>query len=83
MRESLLLSAGYVTLGVGFGGWVWYSLGSQAGLEYLTGFVVEKSPAMDKVFVIAMILGYFAILGAGIGWSMYKTRAVRPADGAP
>jgi len=61
VRESLLLSAGYLTLGVGFGGWVWYSLGSQAGLEYLTGFVVEKSLAMDNVFVIAMIFGYFAI----------------------
>ncbi len=61
VRESLLLSAGYLTLGIGFGGWVWYSLGQQAGLEYLTGFVVEKSLAMDNVFVIAMIFGYFAI----------------------
>jgi tellurite resistance protein TerC len=61
VRESLLLSAGYLTLGLGFGGWVWFSLGQQAGLEYLTGFVVEKSLAMDNVFVIAMIFGYFAI----------------------
>ena len=61
VRESLLMSLGYLTLGVGFGGWVWFSLGQQSGIEYLTGFVVEKSLAMDNVFVIAMIFGYFAI----------------------
>ncbi|MFN3669824.1 MAG: TerC family protein [Brevundimonas sp.] len=61
VRESLLMSLGYLTLGLGFGGWVWYSLGQQSGIEYLTGFVVEKSLAMDNVFVIAMIFGYFAI----------------------
>ena len=61
VRESLLMSLGYLTLGVGFGGWVWYSLGQQSGIEYLTGFVVEKSLAMDNVFVIAMIFAYFAI----------------------
>ncbi len=61
VRESLLMSLGYLTVGVGFGGWVWYGLGAQAGIEYLTGFVVEKSLAMDNVFVIAMIFGYFAI----------------------
>jgi len=61
VRESLLMSGGYLSLGVAFGGWVWFSLGQQAGLEYLTGFVVEKSLAMDNVFVIAMIFSYFAI----------------------
>ncbi|MBX9576426.1 MAG: TerC family protein [Caulobacteraceae bacterium] len=61
VRESLALSAGYLTLGLAFGGWVWTSLGAQAGMEYLTGFVVEKSLAMDNVFVIAMIFAYFAI----------------------
>ena len=61
VRESLLMSLGYLSLGVAFGGWVWFSLGQQSGIEYLTGFVVEKSLAMDNVFVIAMIFGYFAI----------------------
>ena len=61
VRESLLMSLGYLTLGVGFGGWVWFSLGQQPAIEYLTGFVVEKSLAMDNVFVIAMIFGYFGI----------------------
>jgi tellurite resistance protein TerC len=61
VTESLLLSAGYMALGVGFGGLVWWQLGNTAGIEYLTGFVVEKSLALDNVFVIALIFGYFAI----------------------
>jgi len=61
VRESLLMSAGYIALGLAFGGFVWASLGPQAGVEYVTGFVVEKSLAMDNVFVIAMIFTYFAV----------------------
>ena len=58
--ESLLLSAFYIGLGLAFGGWVWHFMGEQAALLYWTGFVVEKSLAMDNVFVIAMIFTYFA-----------------------
>lgn len=61
VKESLLLSAVYIALGLAFGGWVWWQLGAQAGKEYLTGFVIEKSLAMDNVFVIAMIFAYFAV----------------------
>lgn len=59
--ESLALSAVYITLGLAFGGWVWWQKGASAGLNYLTGFVIEKSLAMDNVFVIAMIFAYFAV----------------------
>ena len=61
VRESLMLSAGYITIGLTFGGWVWWQLGETAGMQFVTGFVIEKSLAMDNVFVIAMIFSYFAI----------------------
>lgn len=61
VRESLGLSAFYVTLGLAFGGGVWWHLGPDAGMNYLTGFVVEKTLAMDNVFVIAMIFAFFAV----------------------
>jgi tellurite resistance protein TerC len=35
--------------------------GATAAVQYLTGYIVEKSLAMDNIFVIAMIFGYFAI----------------------
>lgn len=61
VRESLTLSAFYIVLGLGFGGFVWLQLGERAALEYVTGFIVEKSLAVDNIFVIAMIFAALAI----------------------
>ncbi|MFN3808599.1 TerC family protein [Asticcacaulis sp.] len=61
IRESLWMSAFYIAIALAFGGWVWWSLGDQAGKEYLTGFIVEKTLALDNVFVISLIFTYFAI----------------------
>jgi tellurite resistance protein TerC len=61
VTESLLLSAAYISLGLLFGAWVWWYLGAQSGIEYLTGFAIEKTLAMDNVFIIAVIFTYFSI----------------------
>ena len=61
IRESLLLSAGYILAGLSFGAWIWYDLGDQSGKEYLTGFLIEKTLALDNIFVISLIFSYFAI----------------------
>jgi tellurite resistance protein TerC len=61
VHESLLLSAGYISVALMFGAWVWWYLGAQSGMAYYTGFMIEKSLSMDNVFVIALIFTYFAI----------------------
>jgi tellurite resistance protein TerC len=61
VKESLMLSAGYIAIAITFGAWVWWYLGAQSGMEYYTGFLIEKSLSMDNVFVIALIFTYFAI----------------------
>jgi len=61
VAESLRLSALYITLGVSFSGFIWWQMGAEATAQYLTAFVVEKSLAMDNIFVIALIFGFFAI----------------------
>lgn len=61
VAESLKLSAFYITLGVLFGGFVWYQLGAEPAAEYMTAFVVEKTLAMDNVFVIALIFATLSI----------------------
>jgi tellurite resistance protein TerC len=61
VAESLRLSGMYIALGLSFAGFVWWQLGAEASKMYLTAFVVEKTLAMDNVFVIAMIFSYFAI----------------------
>lgn len=61
VAESLKLSAFYITAGLLFGAWVWWYLGSVSGMEYFTGFLIEKSLSLDNVFVISLIFTYFAI----------------------
>ncbi len=61
VRESLMLSAGYISVALVFGGWVWWLMGAQSATEYYTGFLIEKSLSMDNVFVIALIFSYLAI----------------------
>jgi len=61
VAKSLKLSAFYIALGLGFGIFVWQQLGSESAFLYVTGFVVEKSLAIDNVFVIAMIFAAFNI----------------------
>ena len=61
VRESLLLSGGYISVALLFGAWIWWYLGAQSGMDYYTGFMIEKSLSMDNVFVIALIFSFFAI----------------------
>mgnify|MGYP003423430373 FL=1 len=35
--------------------------GGEAALEFLTGYIIEKSLSMDNIFVMAAIFGYFKI----------------------
>lgn len=59
--ESLKLSAFYIGVALLFGAWVWYARGSEAGMQYYTGFFIEKALSIDNVFVISLIFTYFAI----------------------
>jgi tellurite resistance protein TerC len=61
VAESLRLSAMYIVLGLGFSGFVYWQMGWEPTANYLTAFVVEKTLAMDNVFVIALIFSYFAV----------------------
>lgn len=61
VRHSLILSALYIAIAMVFGIWLWWELGRESGIAYFTGFFVEKTLALDNVFVISLIFGYFAI----------------------
>jgi tellurite resistance protein TerC len=61
VKEAAVWSAVWVTLGLGFGGVVWWVYGTQAGGEYYAGYLIEKSLAVDNVFVFALIFAYFAV----------------------
>ena len=61
VREAAWWSAAWVSLGLGFGAVVWVVYGAQAGGEYFAGYLIEKSLAVDNVFVFALIFTYFAV----------------------
>lgn len=64
VRESLWMSAFYIAMALLFGSWVWIEVGEQAGKEYLTGFLIEKTLALDNIFLISLIFAYFAVPAA-------------------
>jgi len=59
--ESLKLSAFYIAIALAFGGWIWLAKGAESGVQYFTGFFIEKALSIDNVFVISLIFTYFAI----------------------
>lgn len=61
VKESLIFSALYIGVGLLFGGWIWYEMGQPKAMEYLTGFIVEKTLSIDNIFVMAMLFGFFHI----------------------
>ena len=69
IREAATWSVVWVVLALGFNyGFYLYAVsafgaaeGARLGLEFLTGYVVEKSLAVDNIFVFVMVFGYFAV----------------------
>lgn len=61
IREALLWSAFWVTLALAFNAGVYFYLGSERALEFLTGYLIEKALSVDNVFVFLMIFAYFRV----------------------
>lgn len=61
VREALLLSLGYLVLSLAFGAGVYYVLGKQAGTEFFTGYLIEKSLSVDNIFVFVLVFMHFAV----------------------
>lgn len=61
MREAAAWSAVWVTLGLAFGAAVWWVWGAELAAQYYAGYLIEKSLAVDNVFVFAIIFSYFAV----------------------
>lgn len=61
VREALAWSTVWIALGLAFGGVIWWQFGSEFATQYYAGYVIEKSLAVDNVFVWAIIFSYFAV----------------------
>ena len=67
--EAIRWSAIWVALSFAFNGLLWWAFAQEQGtavanakaLEFLTGYLIEKSLAVDNIFVFLMIFTYFAV----------------------
>jgi len=61
VREAAAWSIVWVTIGVAFGVLVWTLWGAEFGQQYFAGYLIEKSLAVDNVFIWAIIFAAFAV----------------------
>ncbi|GAB3849459.1 TerC family protein [Hymenobacter terrigena] len=61
LREALGWSAFWVGLSLCFNALVYRTMGHQAGLQWLTGYLVEKALSVDNLFVFLLIFNYFRV----------------------
>lgn len=61
VREALIWSAGWIAMALAFAGLVYHWFGLESTLEYVAGYVIEKSLSVDNLFVFLMIFTYFDV----------------------
>jgi len=61
LREALFWSVVWTVIALIFNGWVYYRFGHQVGIEFLTGYIIERSLSFDNIFVFVVIFNYFAV----------------------
>ncbi len=61
LREAGTWSAIWISLALGFNALVVHWFGAERGLEFLTGYLIEKALAVDNIFVFYAIFSYFAV----------------------
>lgn len=64
LKEALAWSAVWIALALLFCVGIWLTRGTEASLQFLAGYVIEKSLSVDNVFVFALIFGYFKVPAA-------------------
>ena len=61
IREAFIASALWIGIAIAFGCGVWHWYGEQRGLEYFTGYVIEKALSVDNLFVFLVIFRAFHV----------------------
>ncbi len=61
VKEAALWSCFWIAISLGFNFYVYLHLGPQKGLEFFTGYLVEKSLSVDNLFIFVVIFSYFKV----------------------
>ena len=61
VRQALGWTVFWIALSMAFNAWIWTSHGQEKGLEFLAGYILEKSLSVDNLFVFLLIFNYFKV----------------------
>jgi tellurite resistance protein TerC len=61
IKESVLTTAAWMALAIGFGLWVMHEEGRTKGLEFFTGYLIEYALSLDNIFIFVLVFTSFQI----------------------
>lgn len=61
IREATIWSLVWISLAMTFNAGLYYFQGPEAGLQFFTGYLIEKSLSVDNIFVFVLIFAYFKV----------------------
>ena len=61
VKEAGITSLIWISLALAFNAGIFYFMGQQKGLEFLTGYLIEYSLSVDNIFVFVLVFGAFAV----------------------
>ena len=61
LKEALTWTAVWISLALVFNGFIFYRFGEELAVQFLTGYLIEKSLSVDNIFVIILIFSYFQV----------------------
>jgi TerC family integral membrane protein len=64
IREALAWTVAWIVLALVFNAGVYFKFGPERGMEFLTGYLIEKALSVDNIFVFLVIFTYFAVPAA-------------------
>ena len=61
IKEALIWSAGWIFISLTFNVGIYFWFGYDSALQFLTGYLIEKSLSVDNIFVFAILFSYFKV----------------------
>lgn len=61
IREALLWTVIWIVISLAFNLGVYFFMGTEKALEFLTGYLIEKSLSVDNIFVFILVFSYFKV----------------------
>ena len=61
IKEALIWSGVWIFLALLFNAIIYYTKGTEPAMQFLTGYVIEKSLSIDNIFVFVLVFSYFKV----------------------